>query len=503
MSSVYWLILLIAGAVLLGALTVGLRKKKKGRTRGRTSPGPALEKALPAEPPLEQPGELACGAEDWDYGYEPKSAYEADMPELEADSDTDASAVLLQEVFVARLRALSAIYRLKLEALAGKPDKARARELLHKQIDILDERSAQLQRSYQEEAACYREVARFLCRLAQDGLSPHAAQIRHTLLRSATPWEAESFLDSFSREAGSRPAPAAQAAFLSACLAERRVALPLAMQRYLRAQQTLPGNAEYLRRAGQLAHILADYEIAIQCREARIRLIEKRPRHSDTDLALAQRDLAYSYLKANRLDLAGPLYKHAMTSLSRLLGERHPEMATGWAQLGEMQEQQGAYDKAYALYRRALDIQASSLERLDPQLTPVLEKLAALAMDMGLEQEAARYCQQLVDIQEKALPAEHPRLAASLAALAEAYQLCGAYALAEQCCLRSLHITENLHGRKHAEVAALLQDLGKLCRQQGKLKEGENYRLEAEAILQTLAPRQEEETGQAAHALSA
>ncbi len=502
MSSVYWLILLIAGAVLLGALTVSLHKKKKVRTRGRTIASPAREEALPAEPPLEQPEEMTCGTEDWDYGYEPKSAYEADMPELETDSDTDASAVLLQEVFVARLQALSATCRLRLEALEGKADKERARELLHKQIGILDERSAQPERSYLEEAACYREVARFLCRLAQDGLSPRAAQIRHTLLRSAAPREAESFLDSFSREATSRPAPAAQAAFLSACLAERRVALPLAMQRYLRARQTLPGNAEYLRRAGQLAHILADYEVAIQCREARIHIIEKRPRHSDTDLALARRDLACSYLKAGRPDVAGPLYKHAMASLSRLLGDRHPEMATGWMQLGEMQEQQGAYDKAYALYRRALDILVSCLERLDPQLAPVLEKLAALAMDMGLEQEAARYYQQLVDIREKVLPAEHPLLAASLARLAETYRLCGAYALAEQCCLRSLRIIETLHGRKHAEVAALLQDLGKLCRQQGKLKEGERHRLEAETILQALAPKTGEEASQAA-ALSA
>lgn len=488
MSGMYWLILLIAGMVLLLVLGAGLRRRGRGRARARSALPPIPEEALARAMAQELPGPTP---DDRDYVYDPELPYEtAGFQVIQADDD--AASVLLQEVFVARLRALDATHRFRLEALEGQADKEGERELLHRQIAILDERSAQLQRSYLEEVACYREVARFLARLDQDGLSPHAARIRQTLLHSAAPREAEAFLDAFSQEAGSRPAPAAQAAFLSGFLAERRVALPLAMQRYLRAQHILPGNAEYLRRAAQMAHLLADYETAIHCREARVQIIEKRPRHSETDLALAQRDLAHSYLKAGRFDLAGPLYKSAMAALSRLLGDTHPEMAMGWLQLGEMQEQQGGYDRAYALFGRALGILTAGLDRLDPQLAPVLEKLGALALDMGLEQEALDHYRQLVEIREKTLPAEHPQLAADLARLAEAYRLRGAYALAEECCLRSLRINEALHGREHAAVAASLQDLGRLCCQQGKLEAGERHRLEAEAILQRLAPRPED-----------
>lgn len=490
MNGMYWLTLLVAGMVLLLVLGTNLRRKGRGVAKARPAVPAIPEESLTAAMAQEVPGIIP---DDRDYVYDPVLPYETAAIQ-EIQTDDDASSVLLQEVFVARLHALAAIHRFRLEALEGQANKEKERELLHRQTAILDERSAQLQRSYLEEVACYREVARFLARLAQDGLSPHAARIRQTLLHSAAPREAEAFLDTFSREAGSRPAPAAQAAFLSGFLAERRVALPLALQRYIRALHILPGNAEYLRRAAQLAHVLAEYETAIQCREARIQIIEKRPRHSQTDLALARRDLAHSYLMAGRFDLAGPLYKSAMAALSRLLGDTHPEMAAGWLQLGEMQEQRGGYDRAYALYGRALGILAAGLDRLDPQLAPILEKLAALAMDMGLEREALDHYRQLVEIRAKNLPADHPQLAADLGRLAEVYRLRGAYALAEECCLRGLHINENLHGREHAAVAASLRDLGRLCCQQGKLEAGERHRLEAEAILQRLASRQKEGT---------
>lgn len=491
MNSMNWLILLALAAMLLTAFALRSRKKRSRRAASDTAHTATsaaslqeVETAFPvqeqAETRSEEQAEQASG---WAESFT-ESVPLAPVPQQELETaDSATSTALLRGVFETRLHALIATYRLKLESIGTRPEDAQARDLLQKQVLILSERSAQLDASYQKELTCHEDVVRFLGRLASSTPDSRAGHIRQTLLHSASPREAEAFLEQFSQDPESRPSMAAQAAFLSGRLAEMRVDLPLALERYRKALHISPDNLEYLYRAGQVAQDLTQYHLAARWLENRLQLMEKQSSRSTVDLALAQRDLAYNYLKASRFDLAGPLYKTAMTSLSDTLGNNHPEMATGWCQLGEMQENQGAYDKAQTLYRRALDILESNLGRLDLHLAPVLGKLAALVMDMGLEKEALVHYQQLVAIQEKFLPSQHPQLAASLERLAKAYWLRGEYALAEQCYLKSLRINEALYEREHPSVAALLKELGKLCLQQGKTEEAERYQHEAEAIM--------------------
>ena len=152
-----------------------------------------------------------------------------------------------------RLQALAATTRLKLESLDGKAGTGAESDLLHKQLHLLNERTANLETSYQEELACHEETARFLARLATSRPESQAGQIRHILLHKASTREAEAFLDQFSQEPQNKPTLTAQAAVLSARLAEQRIDLPLALSRYTRALRIFPDNIEYLRLAGDLA----------------------------------------------------------------------------------------------------------------------------------------------------------------------------------------------------------------------------------------------------------
>ncbi len=490
MDPMNWLILLALGALLLLALSRRVRKQKKHRG------AKVAAAALPTDAAVDAVDESRAtvfteDVEDNKALAKPSPVYpqvstEAMVQESAQENagqfDNETGAALLREVFTARLQALAATTRLKLESLDGKAGTGAESDLLHKQLHLLNERTANLETSYQEELACHEETARFLARLATSRPESQAGQIRHILLHKASTREAEAFLDQFSQEPQNKPTLTAQAAVLSARLAEQRIDLPLALSRYTRALRIFPDNIEYLRLAGDLAHLLGQYEPAARWQQSRVRLIKRQPGHSAVSLALAERDLAYTSLKARRFDQAAPLYKSAMTALSEALGNNHPEMAQGWFQLGEMQESQGAYDKAQGLYRRALDILESNLGRLDLQLGPVLNKLATLAMDMRLEKEALAHYQHLAAIQERYLPQDHPFLAGTWAALARAYLLRGEYALAEQYCLKSLASNENLHGHEHPVVADLMKELSHLSRQQGRPEEADQYHREAETI---------------------
>ena len=511
MNSMNWLIVVLLAALVLMILGLRLRAQKSSRKTKPLPESTALASFADADGiPEQEQAEPASMAPDLavpedakknvlDSPLNPAEQSESVLtpaadphPEVAAPG-ADPAVILLREVFDARQNALAATCRLQLESSSNKQENAAARELAEKQVRIMDERTAQPDASYKEECACHEETARFLRRLAKNNHSEQAAQIRQNLLHSASPKEAEDFLDQFSLDTSNRPTLAAQAAFLSGRLAERRVDLVLALERYSRALRIAPDNSEYLSNAAHLAHTLGQYSTAAKWQESMVRLMGRQPGCTAVDIALAQRDLAYTYLQAKHFEKAAPLYKTAMATLSEALGNNHPEMASGWFQLGEMQENQGAYDKAQTLYRRAIDILESNLGRLDPHLIPVLDKLARLSMDTGQEKEAASHYLHLLAILEKYLPADHPQLAATLTGLARACRLRGEYAQAEQYCQKSLQINESLHGREHPVIVAQLKELSLLYGKQGRLEQAQRYLEEAEAIEEKL-PRQEEGT---------
>lgn len=391
-------------------------------------------------------------------------------------------AVLLWAVFLARLYALAATCRLRLEALEDRAGGDADILMAHKQMQVVNDRTAHLEASYQEELDCHGEILAFLDQLAAARPETAAATVRASLLHRAARTEAETFLDAWTRDTHNPPQQVAKAAFFSARLAELRADLALALTRYALALRLDPRNPDYLRPAGNLAHFLGHYEEAGAWRAALERRIRLQPGYNLAVLALAQRDLAFTCLKVGRLDKAGPLYKSAMIALSSALGNNHPEMATSWFQIGEMQESQGALERAYSLYQRSLKMLESSLGLLDQRLCPALDKLATLSLRFGRDKDALAYRRKIVAILEKALPPDHPLLADNWSALAEAYTKCDEYAQAERCCLKSLKINRAIHGREHPIVEAQLSELSWLCAQQGRVEDANRYQDEAENL---------------------
>lgn len=413
------------------------------------------------------------------------------MPEPDAEPEAPdqgpslaerAESALLKEVFLARLRAQAVSCRLRLESLEDKPQGDRERRLALIQARVMNERTANVEAAYQETLACLEEVLRFLTRMAAGDEESRAAKIRDDLIHNATADEAETFLDECGEGDRSGPKLAAKAGFLSGRLAEWRADFPAALHRYGRALRFDPDNIAYLRAAGNMAQLLGQYDLAAKWRTSLARLVKQQPGADPAEAALAQRDLAYTMLKAGRYDDAAPLYKNAMAVIAEELGSNHPEMAAAWFQLGEMQESRGTFEQAHELYQRALKMLESNLGLIDPRLCPPLEKLAALSLRFGRDQEALSHYRKLVAVQEKNLPSDHPSLAESLTALADVYARRGEFAQAEQCCIRALRVYEALHEREHPTVAALLAQLSWFCLQQGKAEEAARYQQAAEAV---------------------
>lgn len=374
------------------------------------------------------------------------------------------------------------------EAIQHNDDKRR--DQLQRELVLMNDRLALLADSYVEEMACYQQVLDALAHLRPE-MNDTDLDAAIEELQGGNTEAAATFLAKLSREA--HPF-ATEAAFLCGQLADRRVDLQRAMDCYRRAVANTPDNPQYLRAAGLMARNLYQYKEALPWLERYVELV-KQAQADATAVALAQRELAYTYVLAGQYPKAGPLYKESMTVLAQQLGQEHPEMAISWQQIGEFQETMGEYDKAVSLYKKALAILEKKRGPEHPALAHIIGKLAALCIELEMEPEAVPLYERLVRIQEKALRPTHPQLVISLNNLAEAYRLQGRYAEAETCYQKTLRINEEIHGAEHPSVAAILQELAKLCTSQRKADEAKQYQERATAIFQKSVEAAEQKAG--------
>jgi tetratricopeptide (TPR) repeat protein len=410
----------------------------------------------------------------------------------EAPAAAETSAIALDlAAYQARMNELEERQR-ELLAQALQRGDSKERDRLQRELVIMNSRLALLEDSYAQEQACLQEVLATLAQLRGGGdeAGPNEAMER---LRAGETRPAEDYLARFSE----RKHPlATRAAFDGGRLAVCRVELQQALTLFRRALEREPDNPDFLRAAGMTARDLYNYREAVPWLETLVRFLGARGDGDPLDLAKAKRDLAYIYVLSGQHQKAGPLYKEAMTTMARQLGQDHPEMAQCWQQIGELQETLGEYDKAVSLYQKALAIFEKKRGPEHPALAAILDKLAALCMELEMEKQAVPLYERLVRIREQALRPTHPQLVKSLGDLAESYRLQGQYAEAEACYRKSLAINETVHGPEHPSVAAVLQELAKLCTSQRKKEEAEQYQQRAAAIFQKSVEAAERKEGQ-------
>ena len=413
--------------------------------------------------------------------------------EPETAVGADQQVQLTLEAYSIRLNLLEERPRALLtQAMQHRDEKKR--DQLQRELVIMNDKLALVADSFTAEISCYQGILEALEQV-QSGVDDDGLAAAKDNLRKGDPQAAEIFFARLSEQ----PHPlAARAAFFSGQLAECRVDLQPALDRYRRAVNLEPDNPQYLQAAGKTARSIYRYNEALTWLESFVKLSNENKESNPVEQALAQRELAYTYVLSGQYQKAGPLYKESMTTLAKQLGQDHPEMATSWYQLGELQETLGEYDKAVALYKKSLEIFERKRGQEHPVLAVILDKLAALCMELEMEKQAVPLYERLVRIREKALRPTHPQLALSLNNLAESYRLQSRYAEAEACYQKSLVINETLHGKEHPGVAAVLQELAKLCTSQRKAAEAQQYQQRATAIFQKSVEASEKRTGQEA-----
>ena len=72
-------------------------------------------------------------------------------------------------------------------------------------------------------------------------------------------------------------------------------------------------------------------------------------------------------------------------------GDKHPDAAIGYGDLGLLKHMQGEYDDAIAFHEKALTIQRVILGDLHPYTASVFQNLGAACYEKGMHDEALRH----------------------------------------------------------------------------------------------------------------
>ena len=186
------------------------------------------------------------------------------------------------------------------------------REKLQLAVVSVTEGLTFLKQSYHNEITCRKGALLALTKIKAALGEAAYAQATKSLQQDIMTTAAEQILD---KAVGKGGKLGAFAAFNSGRLAECRIDFNRAMVRFEKAVELDRGNIHYLKAAGLLARKMYAYKKALTCFVTIEKLLAQQGKGS-VELAITQRELAYTALLFGQQKQAGAYYKKAMTSLT-------------------------------------------------------------------------------------------------------------------------------------------------------------------------------------------
>ncbi|WPD23950.1 MAG: tetratricopeptide repeat protein [Candidatus Electrothrix scaldis] len=339
---------------------------------------------------------------------------------------------------------------------------------LEQKLQAVEEKLADIQKSYEEELARRRAADKALAELKGQLPVARIAEAKKRL-EQGDPEAAEQVFDEVADKEGKS---VALAAYQSGQLAAGRLDYPKAMHQYRKAVTLEKDNPDYLLAAGQMARTLADYDLAQEWLERLLKVREAEK--NDTSLGLVLNELGLLYRLQGKYTEAEQIIKRSLAVQEKTLGKNHPDLVLTLNNLVGLYEDHGRYVGIEPLIKRALDICEQSPGKKSSCIATPLFSLGWYYSHQGRYEDAELLFKRVLQLRKQRYGKNHLAAAFSLYALAILYtEQEGRYAEAESCYKRTLAIEENILGKSHPRVADVLRNLAGLFYKQGRYKEAE------------------------------
>jgi serine/threonine protein kinase/Tfp pilus assembly protein PilF len=210
-----------------------------------------------------------------------------------------------------------------------------------------------------------------------------------------------------------------------------------------------------------------------------VAIAETLPAKQSAELAIFLNSLAIAYFELNDHERAEAIYRRALETQRRRLGNMHEDVAETLDNLGMLLTQGEKYDEAEPLLREALLIQREVLDAQHPHLATTLSNLADVLVGRGDSAEAEKLLREVLQIRVAVLGDSHPHVAIALVRLARVLSDRNEVVEAESLLRQALAIRRKSPDEGWPMLAANICDLAQLLSRTSRSEEAESLYREA------------------------
>ncbi|MFC1573163.1 tetratricopeptide repeat protein [Candidatus Eisenbacteria bacterium] len=201
--------------------------------------------------------------------------------------------------------------------------------------------------------------------------------------------------------------------------------------------------------------------------------------------AAVRNTIGATYTALGLYDAAERHLREALATRQRVLGNEHPDVATGLNNLATLLQLRGKHAEAEPLFRQTIAMRRRLFGEEHPEIASALNDYATLLQFQGKYAEAEPVFRQALALRRKLFGEEHMQVAQGLGNLGLILRLQGKYAEAEPYYRQAIAMQRSLHGGEHPDLAANLHNLATLLMINGRYADAESLSREAVAMVKS------------------
>ncbi len=224
-----------------------------------------------------------------------------------------------------------------------------------------------------------------------------------------------------------------------------------------------------------IADYLADYEEAMALYKRALHSAVEQLGEKHPNVATSYNDIGLVYNHQGNYVKALESYNKALEIYLLVFGDKHPSVATNYNNIGLVYHSQGNYDRALEYYNKALEILLSEFGDSHPNVATSYNNIGGVYDTQGNHDQALENYNRALKIYLSVFGDRHPYLAMSYNNIGSVYRRQGNYAQALEDYNKALEIYLSVFGDRHPNVAISYNNIGYVYYSQGEYSQALEY----------------------------
>ena len=203
-----------------------------------------------------------------------------------------------------------------------------------------------------------------------------------------------------------------------------------------------------------------DYAGAVKLFRSELKDEQAKTESSWVQLSYLNHQLGFALKHVAQHDEALECYQKSLAIWLKQLGSGHPQVLTGYNNIGEVYNKKGEYDKALEYHQKSLDIKLKQLGSNHPSLAISYHNIGLVYNIKSEHDKALEYHQKSLTIMLKQLGPDNPYIAKSYNNIGSVHQRKAEYDKALEYYQKSLAILLKQLGADHPKVATGYNNIG-------------------------------------------